>query len=131
MSENVEAIRRGYDAWNRGDFGAVLELLDPEIEWILPEGGLNAGAVHGHEQVRAFMESYFDSFEYFRMEPERFIEATDQIVVFLRSPARGRGSGVEVEVRPAHVWTMRGGKAVRVEVFPERERALATAGISE
>ena len=75
--------------------------------------------------------SYSEAFEYFRMEPERFIETTDQVVVFVRSSARGRGSGIQVEVRPAHVWTMRGGKAVRVVAFPERERGLAAAGIAE
>ncbi len=31
--EDVEAVRRGYEAWNRGDFDAVLELVDPDIEW--------------------------------------------------------------------------------------------------
>ena len=131
MSENEEAIRRGYEAWNRRDFSAILELFDSEIEWVLPEGGLHGGSVRGHEQVRAFMESYFDAFNSVRMEPETFIEAADQVVVFLRVPARGRGSGVEVEVRPAHVWTMRDGKAIHVEVFPERDRALAAAGLPE
>ena len=31
--EDVEAVRRGYEAWNRGDVDAVLELVDPDIEW--------------------------------------------------------------------------------------------------
>ena len=31
--EDLEALRRGYEAWNRGDLGAVLALVDPDIEW--------------------------------------------------------------------------------------------------
>ncbi|HEX2125438.1 MAG TPA: nuclear transport factor 2 family protein [Thermoleophilaceae bacterium] len=30
---NSEIVRRGYDAWNRGDLGGVLDLVDPEFEW--------------------------------------------------------------------------------------------------
>ena len=129
MSENEEAIRRAYEGWNRRDLSAIDDLFHPEIEWSLPEGGPHGGSVRGHEQVRAFMESYFDAFDSVRMVPETFIEAADRVVVFLRMPARGRGSGVQVEVRPAHVWTMRDGKAIHVEVFPERDRALAAAGL--
>jgi hypothetical protein len=29
--ENVEAVRWGYNAWNRRDFDRILELADPEI----------------------------------------------------------------------------------------------------
>jgi ketosteroid isomerase-like protein len=30
---DVEALKRGYAALNRGDLSVVLDLLDPEIEW--------------------------------------------------------------------------------------------------
>jgi ketosteroid isomerase-like protein len=67
------------------------------------------------------------------MEPERFFEADDRVVVFLVARGRGKGSGAEVEVRPAHVWTIRSGKAVRVQVFPyaNRAEALEAVGLSE
>jgi ketosteroid isomerase-like protein len=77
------------------------------------------------------LEDYLDVFEYFRMEPERFFEAGDRIVVLVRTPAKGKGSGVEVEFRPAHVWTMRAGKAVRLEVSPEQKKGLEAAGLNE
>lgn len=40
---NVEALQRGYEALNRGDLSAVLELLDPDIEWQEPEPSPDAG----------------------------------------------------------------------------------------
>ena len=64
-------------------------------------------------------------------DPEEFFEAGDRIVVFVRSPARGKGSGVDVVFRPAHVWTMRAGRAVGLEVFPERQKGLEAVGLSE
>ena len=62
------------------------------------------------------------------MEPEEFFEAGDRIVVFIRTPARGKGSGVDVVFRPAHIWTMRAGKAVRMEVVPERAEGPRSRG---
>jgi ketosteroid isomerase-like protein len=31
--ENVEVLREGYDAFARGDLDAVLERLDPDVDW--------------------------------------------------------------------------------------------------
>ena len=131
--EDVEILHRGYEALSRGDVDAVLEFCDPEIECQLPEGGINSGILHGRRALKEFLEDYIDAFESFRMEPERFVEAADQVVVVLRVVGRGRGSGLEVDVRPAHLWTMESGRAVRIQAFPEREHgaALEAAGVSE
>jgi ketosteroid isomerase-like protein len=131
--ENIEIVRRGYETLNRGDVDAVLEMCDPDIEIQLPEGGLNTGTLRGHRGLMDFLEGYADAFESFRMEPERFLAAEHQVVVILRVVGRGRGSGLEVDVRPAHLWTMDSGRAVRVQAFTEREHGAAfkAAGVSE
>jgi uncharacterized protein len=121
-NENVALLRKGYEAWNRGDYEAVLALLDPEVEWQFPEGGLNTGTLHGREAVGKFFESFGEAFEELRFEPEEIFESDDRVVAIVRLVARGRGSGVELEVRPAHIWTMRRGRAVRLEVVPETDR---------
>ena len=128
-NENVELIQRSYDAWNRRDYEAVLALLDPEIELEFPEGGINTGTLHGREAFGKFVESLTEAFEELRFEPEEIVEKDDRLVALVRQVARGRGSGVELEIRPAHIWTMRRGRAVRLEIIPEsqRERALRPA----
>jgi ketosteroid isomerase-like protein len=132
MSErNVEILRQGYQALNRGEVEAVLALCDSEIECRLPEGGISTGTLRGHQALKDFLHSYMEAFESFQLVPEEFLDADDRILVFLRMSGRGRGSGLEVEVRPAHVWTMQSGKAVRMEAFTDREReaALEAAGL--
>jgi ketosteroid isomerase-like protein len=64
--ENVEIVRRGYEALHQGEYTAFFEALDPEIELVLPEGGMNAGTHRGAPWVRQFLEGYFESFENFR-----------------------------------------------------------------
>ena len=129
--ENVEILRRGYNAWNRGDRDTAFEFLEPEFELKLPEGGMNVGSFQGREAVTKLLEGYLEVFDFFHMEPEEFFDADDRVAVFVHTPARGKGSGVEVQFRPAHLWTMRAGKAVRLEVFPEREKALEAVGLKE
>jgi ketosteroid isomerase-like protein len=128
--ENVETLRAGYEAINRGDHDAFLQILDPAIEWKVPDRAPFAGTYHGHEAVKELLKTYLEAFDELRMEPEEFFEAGDQTVAFIRETARGRGSGVEVEIRVGHLLTMQEGKAVRFEYFPEREKALEAVGLS-
>jgi uncharacterized protein len=65
------------------------------------------------------------SFDGFRVEPERVVERGDELVAVVRQTATGRGSGVQVETRLAHVWTVANGRAVRWEAVPDVEAALA------
>jgi ketosteroid isomerase-like protein len=65
------------------------------------------------------------------VEVEEYISAGEFVVVLCRYTGRGKASGVDVDVRGAHVWKMRDGKAVRLEVFSSREKALEAAGLRE
>ncbi len=129
--ENVEILRRAYEALGRRDLDLVLELCDPEIEYELPDGGINAGTFRGRAGLKSLLEGYIDAFDDFRAEPERVLEADDRVVVFLRLSGRGRTSGLAVDLHPAHVWTMHDGKGVRIAVYPRGEGALEAAGLSE
>src|SRR5688500_13393378 len=128
--ENIEVLRKGYEAWNRGEHPAF-DFMEPQFELQLPEGGINVGTVRGRESVQRFFAQYLEVFESYRMEPEEFFAAEDRIVVFIHAPARGKGSGVDVVFSPAHLWTMNGGRAVRLEVFPDRKEALEAVGLLE
>jgi len=49
--------------------------------------------------------------------------------VLCRYRGRGKGSGAEVDVAGAHVWKLRGGKVVRLEVFADAATALASVRV--
>ncbi len=134
--ENVETIRRGYALFAAGDFEAVGALFSADAE-ITDTGGLGvagsaAGTRRGHEGFLRSTEEALEAFEDFRVEPEDFIDAGDVVVVPVRISGRGRGSGVEMETRLAHLWALRGdGKVVRSEIYRTTEEALEAAGITE
>jgi ketosteroid isomerase-like protein len=70
-------------------------------------------------------------FSYYSNRPEEIVEVSgEQIVVVVRSEARGRASGAEVAGQIAHLWTLRDRRAIRFEAFRSREAALAAAAAS-
>ena len=142
--ENVEIVRRGYEAlvrgfeqgdFERGDFDAAgFEWLDAEIDWRGPEGFPDlAESRFGYEGVRDYFRVLTEAIEDYRMSPEEFIDAGgDQVLVFSREGGRGRGSGAAVVTQPtAHLWTLRNGKAIRLRSYWERSDALEAAGLRE
>ena len=127
----IETLRLGYEAFNRGDWDAAARFAHPEFELQTADRVVNPGTYRGTEEVRRFFEDMFEPFEEVVVEPEEFFERGDQIVAFLLVRLRPTGSSAVVENRIGHLWTMRDGKAARLQVFPKREDALEAAGLSE
>jgi ketosteroid isomerase-like protein len=128
---DIESLRAGYEAANRGDWDSVFRGAHPDFEWETADRAPFAGTYHGPEEVRRFFEDQRKAFEEVLFEPEQFFERGDRIVVFVLGRLRPRGSSATVEMRIAHLWTMRDGKAARCEAFPVREEALEAVGLSE
>jgi len=131
--ENVETMRRLYAAWLAEDFETVFQTYDPEIRlnpdpeatWV----GIDDSYV-GHDGVRRYMAAVYEAFDDYRPEVEQIIDAGEGRVLTLAiEHGRGRGSGAEVEARrTAHLWTLRDGRAVQLDLFLERSRALEAVG---
>jgi ketosteroid isomerase-like protein len=66
-----------------------------------------------------------------RFEPERFVDAGDQVVVLVRVVARGGSSGVSLDRETAHLWTLREGRVTRCEVYLDRSEALEAVRLRE
>jgi ketosteroid isomerase-like protein len=129
--ENLTALRAEYAAMSRRDWNSVLSVAHSDFELTTPDGGLDVETIRGVESARRAFEDFFSPFEALSVEPEAFFEGDGQIVVFFLQRARPLGSAAYVERRAAHLWTMRDGKAMSLEIFPRREKALEAAGLSE
>jgi ketosteroid isomerase-like protein len=125
MSRNdVERIRRGYEAFNEGGIEAVLDWLAPDIEVSDRQSVPDRETHHGVTGVWAFFQSTMEAFSNVHLEPVEFIERGDRVLVVLRQQARGRASGIELEGRLAHVWTMRDGTPVQLSIYRDKDAAL-------
>jgi ketosteroid isomerase-like protein len=129
--ENVEIVRRAYEAFNRGSLDAVTAMVDPEIEFV-PPPGLGESGQRGVESVLAMARQWIETFDDFRVDAERFIDpGGDCVVAFVRDRGRVKGTDVEIHNQFIHVWTLRGGKLVRWEGYTDETEALEAAGLSE
>jgi ketosteroid isomerase-like protein len=130
--ENVELAHRGLDALNRGGVDAVIDLCDPEVEWIAIPGFLpDAEDFHGHAGVRAWFEKVGEALGETHWEVEEITDGGERLLVALKLRASGRTSGIEGEFRIFQAWTIRNRKLVRLESFLSRAEALEAAGLRE
>jgi ketosteroid isomerase-like protein len=128
--ENVEIIRRLYEAMEARDFDAIAELAHRDAEWI-HDRRVGLDPARGLESIIRYFSEQDEMFTELRAEPERFWEAGERVLVFLHVTGRGRGSDAPFDIRIAHLWTLEDGVAVRGEGFGDRDEALKVAGLSE
>jgi ketosteroid isomerase-like protein len=130
MSEsNVELIRAVYERFQANDQDGALALLDPSIEVHDRPEIPDPQVYRGHEGVLASLQVSQDTFEGLTLSPEEYVEAGDRVVVVFRFQGTGRGSGIPIDERLVHLWTIRDGKGVRMDVHSSREQALRAAGV--
>ena len=129
--ENVETLRNGYLAFNKGDFETVIGLCDPDVEYDLSRRTFDPGVYRGHDGLRENLSLMADQWATMRQEPQDFIVAGDSVVVPIRFVGVGKQSGVETTANAAHVWEFRDGKVVRQTTFQTLDEALEAAGLSE
>lgn len=129
--ENVESMRQSYEALNRAlargeDPLSLMDDVDPEI---VIEMGVLEGTFHGREGLARFIDGQVALFEGLRCDPEEFIDAGDHLVVPMRLTGTARSTGLPLDYRALHVWTLRDGKATRLRLYESRDRALEAAGL--
>ncbi|MGI8462093.1 MAG: nuclear transport factor 2 family protein [Solirubrobacterales bacterium] len=137
--ENVEIVRRVFDAEVRGDTETALALYDPEIEFdnsrspVADFAGTVGRVFRGRDGVQAAFRDWYEAWKNVESELEEMIDAGgEHVVSVITYRARGRTSGVEVEFpHMAGIWTIRNGMVARVAWLPSREDALEAAGLSE
>lgn len=128
--ENVEIVRAAIDAFNRRDMDAWEALSPPEVEvnWSASRG-LEAATYRGREETGHFIRS-FETFESVVIEPDRFIESGNSVVVPNTTRFQGR-DGIETLARSAVVYELRGGLIARVVLYQDPAEALEATGLSE
>jgi ketosteroid isomerase-like protein len=129
--ENVETVRAAIDALNRGDMGAALAGAAPGFEFDFSRAvGPTQHGVYGLDQMQHFWDELSELWDSLRIAADEFIEVGEHVVTPLTNHFWGRG-GIEVQARPALVWTIRDGAIVRVSMYQEREDALEAVGLAE
>jgi ketosteroid isomerase-like protein len=128
--ENVEIVRRIYET-KREHLRDCAPWLHPELEIVPTPEFPEQTVLRGFEGWMEWVTRWPALVEGYDVKPERFWESGPVIVVAVRETGAARRSGVPVDDHFAHVWTLRDGLIVRIQVFNSPEQALKAAGLSE
>ena len=130
--ENVDVVRRTFEAIGRWDIEGLLELYDPEVEYLPLTGTrVESGGYFGHAGVRDYFEEVAEVWSEMLPRVEDVRTAGDDVVVLGGCAVRGRGSGAESDTPMAWVIRVRDGKVIRHRGYPTREEALDAVGLSD
>jgi ketosteroid isomerase-like protein len=128
--ENVEVVRRMYDAFHGGDAEGALASFDADV-FVDATRRLDGGITRGREELRRSITQWIGTFEAYHEEIEEIRDLGDVVFVVLTQRGRGKGSGVEVEARFALLYEVRDGRITSLVVYPKPADALTAAGQSD
>jgi ketosteroid isomerase-like protein len=129
--ENVRLVRKLLDVYNERSFADNADLIDPNIVWDLSRVQLPDGARYtGHSGLSKFVEAWEEGFAWEHVESLEIVDAADRVVVVVHHRGRGKISGIEIDQRFAMVWTLRDGRAIRMDMYGTRDEALDAVGLA-
>jgi ketosteroid isomerase-like protein len=137
--ENVDALKRGVDAYNRRDVDALLEELDPDVEFHPALAVLLGGeqtVFRGHQGMRESIQEEDEALAEYQVEFSDFRDLGNRVLAIGRARIRGKGSGVPIESPFCLLTESKGTKgraarAIRIWTFVDPEEALEAAGLRE
>jgi ketosteroid isomerase-like protein len=132
--ENIEVVRRLFDAFNHRNRDAMGDVWTSDCEWrpAYAGGGLMEGAAfRGHEGLVEFIDLQADTWESIVGDPVEMRDLGDQVLVKVHLQAVGRTSGIAVDRITWNVFRLRDGKIAAGHVYTAEEEALEVVGLSE
>ena len=128
--ENVELIRRGLDAWSRGEIGEISlrSYYHPDVEY-LPLRAATEGAYRGIAGIERFNADTQEVFEKFEPHYE-LLDLGERVLAWGEIHVRARGSGIETNISSGGVFEFRDGKVIRWEDFGSKADALEAVGLA-
>jgi uncharacterized protein len=122
VTAGSEFAERVYAAINARDRGAIRGLCAPDIVV-----GTTVETYRGPEAVLDWLDEGDDAFDDFTVELLEVEERGGHVLVSMRQRGRGKASGAEVDHRFTHVWTLRDGRAMRLQSFAHHDDAVRYA----
>jgi ketosteroid isomerase-like protein len=128
--ENVEVVRRMYEAFHGGDFEGALAYFDADV-FADQSRRLGGGISRGREELRQSLAEWIGTFEAYREEIEEIRGLGNLVFAALTQHGRGKGSGVEVQTRFALLYEVCDGKITSLVMYPNPVEALGAGGLSD
>ena len=131
--ENVEIVARGYDRFSStGELSE--ENTDPDFVWDMStfSGWPERKTYEGTEGAGEFLATWTEPWDNWQLELEELIDAgDDEVLAVLRQRGTSKTTGLEVDMQFAQLWTIRGGKYIRMRMYADPDEARRAAWLEE
>jgi ketosteroid isomerase-like protein len=130
-AENVALVRKAYDAYTRGETAALLELVDPDLEWTYLDPATahpSPQTCHGRGELRIALAR--QAGRGLRMELDDIVGHDDKVLVVVHTPGVDAHRATPADDRNFEVLTLRDGQIVALRACHSRAEAIALAGIT-
>jgi ketosteroid isomerase-like protein len=133
-TDNVSALKAAYAVWHDrkgADTSAWLALMDDDFR-IASMGDEGRGLAFVRErtakvQAVEYLSSLTRDWTMIHFTPETYVADGDQVAMFGKTAWTNKATGKVAEVRTAHLWRFRNGKAIElIEIF-DSARVVAAA----
>ena len=131
--ENVEVVRKLWQALDDGDLDSWMHLCDERVEIRNPPDFPVRGPYRGHAGVRQWATEQWEVFTGLHHVVEAVLEAPDDdtVVSVQRTQGRMAHTKLKTDVEWAAVWTLKDGKVLRAQGYMSKAEALEAAGLRE
>ena len=124
MGKNAAVVEAAYEAFGRGDIGAVLGMLDADVEWSVPMTVPHGGTFKGVDGVQSFFEGLGRLWDGITLDVEAIDDVgPDQAVGIVRANGTLKGSGA-ASYGTTMVFTIRDGKVSRFREYVDLDAPI-------
>jgi len=129
--ENVEVVRRSFDAYTRGDVRNALVDFDPDVITRRVAPAPDPQTHHGHDGLLQVISDWTQDFDEFTATAEELIDAGDHVIMRVHQQAFGKHSGAPVEADFWFIYTVGNGKITGLDMYTGKRQAFEAARVRE
>ena len=107
--QNIDLVKKGYDAFTAGDVEQLMSLFDDNIEWVQPGESTISGTYHGKGEVGELLARMAEKSP--TVSARRYVAEGATVIAFGDVTLGGETS------QGVNVYTIRDGKTAHVRVF--------------
>ena len=129
-NENVDLIRRAYQAYTNGDLATMLEFVDRDLEWTYLDPTVEhptPQVCHGRHELERVLRAWAE--HDLRAELDEVAGRGELVMVGVRTPGVDAYRVRQADDRNYSVFTVRDGRIVALRDCRDRQEALDLTGI--
>lgn len=118
-NQNIETVKKLYEAFGRKDIDSILSLLSPNVEWGEPENPYNpaGGTRYGHKGFLEWMAIGRDAEEILNLDPRQFLSDENSVAVIGHVKCLAKPTGKIYETDFVHLVTIKDGLVTKFKEF--------------